>query len=163
VSTHRCRDCGETKPLSEFYLDKKGRPASYCKPCLYVRTQASRDKYRPVINERERARYAADHNGRRSKKLDRRRLLDHGVTREQYDALLDRQGGVCAICVRPFGPALWTSHEAPVIDHNHETGAIRGVLHRRCNLALEYLLSDADLERARAYLSEGVDNVRRTA
>lgn len=38
------------------------------------------------------------------------------------------------------------------VDHCHDTGAVRGILHRRCNLALEFLLSDAETQRARDYL-----------
>ena len=39
-----------------------------------------------------------------------------------------KQGGVCAICGKKF-----TRWDIPVLDHDHDTGFIRGVLHNSCN------------------------------
>jgi hypothetical protein len=51
----------------------------------------------------------------------------YGLTAEQYDALLERQGGKCAICrARPRSKRL-------AVDHNHKTGEVRGLLCSRCN------------------------------
>ena len=47
----------------------------------------------------------------------------YGLTLEEYDAMLEAQGGVCAICGEPR-PEERTLH----VDHDHETGAIRGLL-----------------------------------
>lgn len=52
-----------------------------------------------------------------------------GVTDEMYAALLDRQGGVCAICGKPpkeGGRRL-------DVDHDHRTGEVRGLLCWTCN------------------------------
>ena len=38
------------------------------------------------------------------------------------------QGGLCAVCNKSF-----TKRDIPVLDHCHDTGAIRGVLHASCN------------------------------
>lgn len=51
----------------------------------------------------------------------------YGLTREDYDALLEAQGGKCAICRRrPKSKRL-------AVDHDHKTGAVRGLLCSRCN------------------------------
>jgi hypothetical protein len=51
----------------------------------------------------------------------------YGITGDDYDALLKRQGGKCAICrARPKSKRL-------AVDHNHATGAVRGLLCSRCN------------------------------
>lgn len=51
----------------------------------------------------------------------------YGLTPEQYDALLRRQDGKCAICrARPKSKRL-------AVDHNHDTGEVRGLLCSRCN------------------------------
>ena len=51
----------------------------------------------------------------------------YGITGDDYEALLKRQGGKCAICrARPKSKRL-------AVDHNHKTGAVRGLLCSRCN------------------------------
>ena len=58
----------------------------------------------------------------------------YGLTPEQYDELLKRQGGKCAICrARPKSKRL-------AVDHDHATGEVRGLLcadsERGCNHAI---------------------------
>lgn len=80
--------------------------------------------------------------------LAHRRPEKYGLTRDKLAALLD-QHGVCAIC----GTDQWGA-KGPQVDHDHETGKVRGVLCRRCNLALGNLDDDADrLRAALEYLS----------
>lgn len=51
----------------------------------------------------------------------------YGLTPDQYDALLKMQGGRCAICrARPKSKRL-------AVDHDHKTGAVRGLCCSRCN------------------------------
>lgn len=51
----------------------------------------------------------------------------YGITGDDYAALLKRQGGRCAICrARPKSKRL-------AVDHDHKTGAVRGLLCSRCN------------------------------
>ncbi len=59
----------------------------------------------------------------------------YGLSRADYDALLKRQGGVCAICGKP-------SEKTLCVDHCHATGTIRGLLCRKCNLGLGCLADD---------------------
>ena len=56
----------------------------------------------------------------------------------------------CAIC----GTTEWMGrHQRPHIDHDHETGEVRGVLCHNCNLAIGHLKDDPELvARALAYL-----------
>lgn len=44
--------------------------------------------------------------------------------------LLEKQGGACSICGLPVD---YKSRTDMVVDHDHNTGEIRGVLHRTCN------------------------------
>jgi len=74
----------------------------------------------------------------------------HGITVLEYDAMVEAQGGVCAACNLP---ETHRNQHGPVrlaVDHNHETGAIRGLLCQRCNTSLG-LLSDSP-ERIRGLL-----------
>lgn len=51
----------------------------------------------------------------------------YGLTTDQYDLLLAAQGGRCAICrARPRSKRL-------AVDHDHKSGAVRGLLCSRCN------------------------------
>ena len=70
----------------------------------------------------------------------------YGITPGEYDALLEEQNGVCAIC-----------NERPVerlcVDHDHPTDLIRGLLCRLCNLGLGHFKDDIGrLRAAIAYL-----------
>jgi Autographiviridae endonuclease VII len=53
----------------------------------------------------------------------------YGITFNQFSALLDAQGGRCAICEELFT-------KTPNVDHDHKSGKVRGILCRRCNLAM---------------------------
>lgn len=70
-------------------------------------------------------------NGRYGEVKDRQRdarfLRVYGITVEQYDALLEKQGGVCTRCKQPPGQLRLA------VDHNHETGEVRGLLCGPCN------------------------------
>lgn len=69
----------------------------------------------------------------------------YGITEEEYQKLLDFQGGVCYICrQRPRSKRL-------AVDHNHETGEVRGLLCANdewgCNVSLRRLLNDLEMAR----------------
>lgn len=55
----------------------------------------------------------------------------------QRQHLLEQQGGLCAIC------RLRVTDSQAVLDHDHATGAVRGVLHRGCNSLLGKLENNA--------------------
>ena len=58
---------------------------------------------------------------------------NHGITLDEYNAMFDRQSGKCAICKDDFPDRHGKSIH---VDHDHATGAIRGLLCRQCNLML---------------------------
>lgn len=60
------------------------------------------------------------------------RLRKYGLTVEQYDAMVLEQGSRCDIC-RTDTPA---KHGQWCIDHDHATGAVRGLLCVKCNAGL---------------------------
>jgi len=77
-----------------------------------------------------------------------------GCTAEQYQSLLDTQGGRCAICGVPEGHRSCRGKKCRLaIDHDHRTGEIRGLLCNNCNRALgRFKDSIAILESALRYL-----------
>jgi hypothetical protein len=74
-----------------------------------------------------------------------------GITRADYDAMLRRQAGTCAVCrMRPIARRL-------AVDHCDTTRLIRGLLCARCNVGLGFYDHSPDLLRAAAdYLEAAV-------
>lgn len=76
------------------------------------------------------------------------RFSKYGLTAEDFLRLYEEQEGRCAICEAEQEPSK--IH----IDHNHETGEVRGLLCGSCNRALGYLKdSPLIVERAFNYLT----------
>jgi len=74
----------------------------------------------------------------KSKKYHLKR--DHNITIEQFNNMLFKQEGKCAICSKIFTYEKCSLN--PCVDHNHKTGNIRGLLCRKCNISIG-LLNDS--------------------
>lgn len=83
----------------------------------------------------------------RARDLERR----YGISPEEYARLLDLQGGVCAICGNPETLVRRGRSVPLMVDHDHMSGLIRGLLCHRCNVGLGLL--EAVLRQALEYLS----------
>lgn len=93
-------------------------------------------------------------------KLDRwRKLLkeQYNLTIDDYEKLLAKQNGVCAICLQPEMQKTGNGDiKRLAIDHCHRTGRIRGLLCHGCNQGLGFFKDNPDsLSNAVMYL---VDN-----
>lgn len=144
VPSQVCTKCGTEKPLSEFYAQSdRGRPRRDCKTC----NLAHAAQWRAENRHKLRAWY--------------------GICDEGYDALMEQQSGVCAICKQPethFTRGF--SERYPLqVDHDHNCCSgrrrcgecTRGLLCGRCNRALGLLQDDAAIvAAAAAYLARGV-------
>lgn len=134
VGSRVCSHCGEA---GEFH---PSRPAK-CKKCL----ASDQREYR----ERQKGKPAWVRTQRRYTIRKR-----YGIEPEDYRALWEKQGGACAICREsPDVEGAPTHHRVLQIDHDHGSGAIRGLLCNSCNRALGFLRDDPLLaESAAAYL-----------
>jgi hypothetical protein len=54
-----------------------------------------------------------------------------------YDNTLAKQHGLCDLCGKPSLPG-----EVLRVDHNHETGETRGLIHQHCNSLLGFARED---------------------
>lgn len=69
-------------------------------------------------------------NAKRNTGLANRDMWRYGITRADYENMYHTQGGVCAICSKPPIKTRLS------VDHNHDTGQVRGLLCRPCNSVL---------------------------
>ena len=71
----------------------------------------------------------------------------YGVTVGEVEKLKEQQGNACAICKTKADDIPHTSfcHNPLVIDHDHETGSIRGLLCPTCNSMLGHAHDDVDV------------------
>jgi hypothetical protein len=89
--------------------------------------------------------------GRKRENRDTHLRRTFGITIDDFETMLIAQGGGCAICGRP-APEGTSLH----VDHDHETGVVRGLLCFTCNGALGMLTeNDEYLARAFDYASSG--------
>ena len=75
------------------------------------------------------------------------RAAQLGVTPDEYARMLAAQDGHCALC--PNTPKT----RRLSVDHDHKTGAVRGLLCYRCNRALPVYVDAAWLARAAEYVA----------
>ena len=129
----RCSKCKEVKSLDDFNKDLSFKDGlNYC--C------------RECSNAKLRQRYAEHSEHERNRQLKK----NFGLTPEQFDSMVETQGGRCAICGtdEPGGKKTRFS-----IDHDHETGKVRGLLCNNCNVGIGRLKEDPFIfESAMVYL-----------
>ncbi|HZN12852.1 MAG TPA: endonuclease VII domain-containing protein [Acidimicrobiales bacterium] len=163
MPTKRCKVCGIRKPVIDFYaaVGMRDGVRNDCKAC---NLKAKHDRYmanpeaeiaRVTAWQKANPERVATNRARRRARPDvkAKEREDHlrrkyGITQADYEALLAKQDGGCAICGRE--PGKFSLH----VDHDHKTNTIRGLLCFRCNNALGDFGDDpAQLARAVAYLT----------
>jgi hypothetical protein len=87
---------------------------------------------------------------------NRNLLRRYGIGIDEYQTLLANQNFACSICTVEISDTLEYKRKLPVVvDHNHETGEVRGILCSMCNLVLGHARESTEiLYRAIVYLSE---------
>lgn len=151
-----CRACYQKKRFSKMspakcHPDRKEHCAGLCRQCYRTGERARRAKCHPDrVDYRKGLCCPCYHKlpETLSKSVKRRRLRKYNLSDEQYSILLNQQKGKCIIC-----------GEIPTsIDHNHETGKVRGVLCLNCNLGLGNFKDDLDLLKNAVKYLEDHDN-----
>lgn len=117
-----CRRCNELKDESAFRKCTGNRDGlqSYCNPC------AADDK---------RARYTPKERAKRRNNL----LRQYGLTHDAFETMLAGQNSECQICTEPFQLDDMRGPKGAVVDHDHRSGNVRGLLCQCCNRALGML------------------------
>lgn len=152
--TRVCATCEKEKPIEAFHRNARslGGRLRRCGVCVNeAKALVPRD--RAAANAS--ARRYREANLQRVQETQRRSklMLQYGITLEEYDAMLDEQGGGCAICTST-DPGHGKRHFC--VDHDHETGRVRGLLCKDCNTGLGMFGdSIAALMAAANYLTDG--------
>ena len=137
LETRECRKCGEVKNLLEsFYRQRKDSTlkSSYsyeCKECTVERVKKN-------------------HNPSRSRQLHLKRK--YGLTFAEFDKMLTEQNESCEICKSSVAGGKSNRF---MVDHDHKTGRVRGLLCKSCNIALGEVNDDlTTLKNMINYLSK---------
>ncbi len=116
--TKICSVCSLNKSSEDFYKHKKSKDGlqSYCKVCSNKKIQEYKEKNPDKIQKIK------------AKHMRKRR---YGIEEEAYQQLLQNQNGKCAIC-----NLACVSGRNLAVDHNHQSGVVRGLLCSNCNTSL---------------------------
>lgn len=177
VQTRFCTKCGVEKSLDAFHDSPNGKygKRSECKECKRIRSQRwykdNRDKslQRSNLYRLEHPEWAKEMDKRHHENYDwkekfpekaadkqrkdsiARRFRIHGTTQIEYEKMLLDQGTVCAVCgLFPTTSPVKKSAVAFdnfVIDHDHVTGKIRGIVCNTCNVALGMIRDNPETAR----------------
>jgi hypothetical protein len=135
-----------------YYEAHKGEISAWQK----AYKKANKDKidaqnkaYCEANKEAIRVRDKAWWNDNKKENAARRRVRRYGITLETYNVLFAKQEGKCAICERHQSECK----RAFAVDHDHDTGEVRGLLCSNCNTALGLLKDSPEItEKATQYL-----------
>ena len=130
VKVKSCIKCGKNKAVSEYYAHKtKDGLQGTCKECVKVKSRLWNK------NNKDKKHY---------QEVTRR----YGISQEDYFKKLDLQQHECPICNEKLV-------ERPHVDHCHNTGKVRDLLCRCCNLLLGYSKdNEKTLQNAIKYLQK---------
>lgn len=141
-----CTKCKEWKTLDNFHKDKQTSTGyrHECFDCKAKRQIVYNLKPSVQLNSRERNLKAK-----------------YGLSIDEYNSILEKQNGRCAICkCLPTVEMVNRKGSRPivfdtlVVDHDHISGKVRGLLCRKCNIALGHFQDNVEtLANAITYLS----------
>lgn len=134
MSYYTCQICNKQVKRRKGHKDSSRKFCNKCQPKAdRMRRKRGQQKY-----------YAAHPHKKYSDHIRRK----YKMTLEQYDKMFKEQNGVCAIC----GGSQFTNRLS--VDHNHETGEVRGLLCSTCNPKLGIVEDKDFIKKALSYLGQ---------
>lgn len=139
LEQRECSKCQKTKSIKEFGKDSTQAGAGHSYKCKFCKRKWLLDYRSKNLDLYKRNNFKND-----LKK-------NYGMTIEQYEAFYSLQKGCCASC----GDHESTGKRKLNVDHDHETGLIRGLLCNRCNPGIGYFNDSVErLAMAIRYLNK---------
>jgi TPR repeat protein len=138
MASRRNRSAWNEKKRKRYAEDEEFRER------IKAQKRINRAAHKEATSERQRRKGLAKRLANRWLRL--RRV--YGISKDEYETMVARQGGVCGICKRPPVEPL-------LVDHCHATGRVRKLLCRKCNTVLGFCRDDHRLLTAAAdYLKQ---------
>lgn len=138
-----CGKCKVMKPFNEFHNNKNSNDgkASRCKEC----TKSYWNEYYKDNGQKYRDRtkkWRLDNPAAFLDQSIRQSYKDFSL--KQYNEMFEKQNGVCAICkgkeTRNRDGVVYRLH----IDHDHESGTVRGLLCHHCNAGIGHFRDNVE-------------------
>lgn len=148
-----CKGCGEEKVLSEFYDDKKvkldGKQAT-CKKCILQKSKNYVKSLPEGVFRARRQKYNGDYS------LNANYKRFYGLSIEIVRKMFDQQNGRCANleCYQEVSFGGKDRKKRANLDHNHETGKVRGLVCNSCNMYLGVMENKKKFLGLRDYLKK---------
>lgn len=140
VKVKKCTVCKYVKSYDKFDRNKRNPTGRACS-CKVCGSNAKRRRRNTFEGQR------AEHGLRLKRKF--------GLTSDDYWDMMKAQDGVCAICGNPETQIQQGRVQPLGVDHNHDTGAVRGLLCAGCNNGIGRFRDDIELlKKAIEYLEK---------
>lgn len=138
-----CTRCKEVKEEDEFYWSSNNPSIrqARCKDCMRILSKEYRDKNKDRIKRVAQARHNSNPDIRKNRVL----IKTYNISLEEYNAMVEAQEGLCAVCGRSDDRSLCVDHDHSCCPGKKSCGkCIRGLLCNDCNRALGLLGDSSD-------------------
>lgn len=125
-----CSICKTEKNNVDFKLKSNGCLSSFCVNCSAIYQKEYQKRNKEKIKEKKKSYHTQTKEYRRWYTIKMR----YGITKEEYENMLLKQKGGCAICEKT--KSGHNNTDKMVVDHCHKTKKVRGLLCNRCNTLL---------------------------
>lgn len=135
-----CPSCQTQKQKGDFRFQHSNPDGlnKHCNDCLKKGNRAKKPRKKVTYEQNRR------YNIKRK----------FGITQDDFNSMLQKQGGCCAICKNPSPtPSKPGAVHGFVVDHCHDSGHVRAILCHRCNKAIGFMDDDPSVaQNAAKYL-----------
>ncbi len=138
MTTRVCKRCGTEHSIVDYHVVSgcKGGRRPVCRYCIRKHQTENYANDRERRQRKQREWNAA--NPRAVRECNLRKKYGMGV--KEYEIMFGMQGGRCLVCGEPETVCDGRGKlKRLAVDHNHDTGEIRGLLCQKCNQALGLL------------------------